>query len=273
MVHRHFGAENSLDLNEAERMDGRPSNESETLNGLTNVKEEQRELLIESQRRMRDQISSKMGDMLLRGYTMLNAYCQTCSGILMQDRGGELHCVTCDLLNAELTPQPSKASCLLAEIPLDSADLISDSLVDHPLPERLSQAAPSYEEEDKDDGLKKLKRLKEDNLNKMKKIRNDIGELPKCSKELSKPNSRRSSIHDRSERTKMSLSQEAMIGHPIELEGLSFALKAVDRKLKWCSTQLDSTEDCGAIIDYLNVIKNSMEILEKYCQIKSQKIC
>ncbi|VDN36615.1 unnamed protein product, partial [Cylicostephanus goldi] len=56
-----------------------------------------------------------MGEMLLRGVTMLDAYCQVCNGILMEDRNGVRTCVTCELF-AESTKEGSR---LIAEVPLD----------------------------------------------------------------------------------------------------------------------------------------------------------
>ncbi|VDO87816.1 unnamed protein product [Heligmosomoides polygyrus] len=62
----------------------------------------------------RDEVSKRMGELLLRGVTMLDAYCQVCNGILMEDRNGVRTCVTCELF-AERTREGSR---LIAEVPL-----------------------------------------------------------------------------------------------------------------------------------------------------------
>ncbi|EFO86764.1 hypothetical protein CRE_04821 [Caenorhabditis remanei] len=64
----------------------------------------------------RDEVSKRMGELLLKGQTMLDEYCPTCSGILMEDRTGVRRCVTCELFR-------EKTSHIVAEIPLQEEDL------------------------------------------------------------------------------------------------------------------------------------------------------
>ncbi|KAK6053893.1 Sjogren'S syndrome/scleroderma autoantigen 1 [Cooperia oncophora] len=66
----------------------------------------------ELRNKFRDEVSKKMGELLLRGVTMLDAYCQICNGILMEDRNGVRTCVTCELF-AERTREGSR---LVAEV-------------------------------------------------------------------------------------------------------------------------------------------------------------
>ncbi|KAK6026727.1 Sjogren'S syndrome/scleroderma autoantigen 1 [Ostertagia ostertagi] len=67
------------------------------VNGIRELSEEQLAEAQELRNKFRDEVSKKMGELLLRGVTMLDAYCQTCSGILMEDRSGVRTCVTCEL--------------------------------------------------------------------------------------------------------------------------------------------------------------------------------
>ncbi|VDK25273.1 unnamed protein product, partial [Anisakis simplex] len=99
-----------------------------------------------------------MGELLLRGYTMLDAYCNVCTGILMEDRQGVRVCVTCDLTNAQRNPSTSSpgGSRLVAEIPLEESDHLYEihtSRVSETAPENTpqqsagsSEALPSIEE-------------------------------------------------------------------------------------------------------------------------------
>ncbi|KAM3723611.1 Protein ZNRD2 [Dirofilaria immitis] len=73
------------------------------LNGLRQVTQEHQQLLEQTRRSLRDRISSRMGELLLLGQTMLNEYCELCAGILMADRQGVRCCVTCDMVNRELS--------------------------------------------------------------------------------------------------------------------------------------------------------------------------
>lgn len=62
----------------------------------------------------RDEVSKRMGELLLKGQTMLDEYCPTCSGILMEDRAGVRRCVTCELYAEKL----AQAGTIVAEVPL-----------------------------------------------------------------------------------------------------------------------------------------------------------
>ncbi|UMM22623.1 hypothetical protein L5515_003750 [Caenorhabditis briggsae] len=79
----------------------------------------------------RDEVSKRMGELLLKGQTMLDEYCPTCSGILMEDRTGVRRCVTCELF------QEKTASLIVAEIPLQEEDLeeaVNEPPVQHSVP-------------------------------------------------------------------------------------------------------------------------------------------
>uniref|UniRef100_A0A0R3RYF3 Sjogren's syndrome/scleroderma autoantigen 1 (Autoantigen p27) n=1 Tax=Elaeophora elaphi TaxID=1147741 RepID=A0A0R3RYF3_9BILA len=73
------------------------------LNGLNRITREQQQLLEQTRHRLRDRISSRMGELLLLGQTMLNEYCELCAGILMENRQGVRSCVACDMVNIELS--------------------------------------------------------------------------------------------------------------------------------------------------------------------------
>lgn len=49
-----------------------------------------------------DKISSKMGDLLVKGHTMLDEYCTVCSGILMKDPQTSVkNCIACQITNTQ----------------------------------------------------------------------------------------------------------------------------------------------------------------------------
>ncbi|VDP12690.1 unnamed protein product [Onchocerca flexuosa] len=77
------------------------------LNGLQRVTQEHQQLLEQTRHSLRDRISSRMGELLLLGQTMLNEYCELCAGILMEDRQGVRCCVACDMVNQELSRAPN----------------------------------------------------------------------------------------------------------------------------------------------------------------------
>ncbi|VDL83496.1 unnamed protein product [Nippostrongylus brasiliensis] len=86
------------------------------VNGVRELSEQQLREAQALRDNFRDEVSKRMGELLLRGVTMLDAYCQVCNGILMEDRNGVRTCVTCDLY-AERTREGSR---LVAEVPLDT---------------------------------------------------------------------------------------------------------------------------------------------------------
>ncbi|CAD6187746.1 unnamed protein product [Caenorhabditis auriculariae] len=61
----------------------------------------------------RDRASEKMGQLLLRGFTMLDASCDTCHTVLME-KGGVRLCVKC-----EMDRETSGGSRIVSEVPLD----------------------------------------------------------------------------------------------------------------------------------------------------------
>lgn len=84
--------------------------EEMNLNGMQRVTQEHQQLLEQTRRRLRDRISSQMGELLLLGYTMLNEYCELCAGILMEDRQGVRSCIACDIVNREFLREQSDRS-------------------------------------------------------------------------------------------------------------------------------------------------------------------
>ncbi|PAV56368.1 hypothetical protein WR25_15480 [Diploscapter pachys] len=68
-------------------------------NGTINLtdNEEEDSMLNRAESAFRDEVSKRMGEMLLKGYTMLDAYCDTCAGILMEDKNGVRRCVQCEV--------------------------------------------------------------------------------------------------------------------------------------------------------------------------------
>ncbi|VDK82803.1 unnamed protein product [Litomosoides sigmodontis] len=67
------------------------------LNGLQRVTQEHQQLVEQIRHRLRDRISSRMGELLLL------AEFQHLKGILMENHRGIRSCVTCDMVNTELS--------------------------------------------------------------------------------------------------------------------------------------------------------------------------
>jgi len=71
------------------------------------LKDEEREKMYEEKRRRTDQVSKKLGDKLLMGWTLLGEVCPSCGAPLMRDHAKKMHCLSCDTLvitNAEFDP-------------------------------------------------------------------------------------------------------------------------------------------------------------------------
>lgn len=116
MVHKKF--HNPISTKESTWIDRTPNpsarnylDEMAPINGF-NLENEEALRLRDS---FRDEVSKRMGELLLKGQTMLDEYCPTCSGILMEDRTGVRRCVTCELYQ-------EKSSQVVAEIPLQEED-------------------------------------------------------------------------------------------------------------------------------------------------------
>uniref|UniRef100_A0A1I8AVM4 Sjoegren syndrome/scleroderma autoantigen 1 n=1 Tax=Steinernema glaseri TaxID=37863 RepID=A0A1I8AVM4_9BILA len=89
------------------------------------------------QSQVRDEVSKRMGDLLLKGYTMLDQYCDQCQGILMESRSNELICLQCTVV-AEISK---------AEKPVKPENLTEmDDISDHePSPKRVAVSTASME--------------------------------------------------------------------------------------------------------------------------------
>lgn len=51
----------------------------------------------DAERSKEDLVSKKIGQLLLKGFKMLAASCETCVGVLLEDKAGVELCVTCNL--------------------------------------------------------------------------------------------------------------------------------------------------------------------------------
>ncbi|KHN73646.1 Sjoegren syndrome/scleroderma autoantigen 1 [Toxocara canis] len=232
--------------------------EDDKMNGLCKVTQEQTRTVAELRRNLRDQVSSKMGELLLRGYTMLNAYCDICSGILMEDRQGVRVCVTCDLLNAQLDPTTATTGGrIVAEIALDASDEIHENVAEmsgavHQQLGDSSKDVPSVNET-----LSKLKKSKEAALKELYKVG-----LEKCEQKRAIGDG-----HDTEARVmnKLKLKRDPAkhtVVRRSQWSGVESALRAVDEKLRWCSERLINTEDLEEIVTLHKAIRGGIEILE-----------
>ncbi|EYB87222.1 hypothetical protein Y032_0266g697 [Ancylostoma ceylanicum] len=210
------------------------------VNGFRELTEEQ---LSEAQARrdeFRDEVSKRMGELLLRGVTMLDAYCQICNGILMEDRNGVRTCVTCDLF-AERTKEGSR---LVAEVPLDAtADGVTpgNSLL-------ASEESPPQHR----------------NMVRMMDVdrKQWAGEEFQARRSAPSVKSREStpSAPATAPVPPSTLTNSAAI--PCSLDGYNAALLAVDRKLKWASEKVEHSENVTEIREMFALISEGMKIIK-----------
>ncbi|KAK6010754.1 Sjogren'S syndrome/scleroderma autoantigen 1 [Ostertagia ostertagi] len=170
-----------------------------------------------------------MGELLLRGVTMLDAYCQTCSGILMEDRSGVRTCVTCELF-AERTKEGSR---LVAEVPLDTT---ADGVT--PGNSALSEEQPT---------MRNVVRVTDvDRKNWAERIPPLVG-----SKE-STPSA---------PTTSATAERVGMQDTPCCFDGCNRALLAIDRKLKWASERIDRSENPSEIREMFALVNEGLNII------------
>uniref|UniRef100_A0A1I7TMC3 Zf-AD domain-containing protein n=1 Tax=Caenorhabditis tropicalis TaxID=1561998 RepID=A0A1I7TMC3_9PELO len=173
----------------------------------------------------REEVSKRMGGLLLKGQTMLDEYCPTCSvrflffnfsstslfqGILMEDRTGVRRCVTCELYQ-------EKTSQIVAEVPLQDEDLkeaVDKSPNQEPSPVG-KQNVPQ------------------------KAVVPKVIPAAKRQKKTT-------------ERSKGNDYQDA----------IEAAKLAVLKKLEWATSNLNSTDDTNSTFDFLTVIQKSAETLQ-----------
>ncbi|GMS88510.1 hypothetical protein PENTCL1PPCAC_10685 [Pristionchus entomophagus] len=76
---------------------------------------------------MNTEVSRRMGELLLRGHTMLNAECE-CGGILMEDRNGVRRCISCEVreeapADPPVASEESSASSINTEVVVDQGEM------------------------------------------------------------------------------------------------------------------------------------------------------
>ncbi|KHJ93286.1 Sjogren'S syndrome/scleroderma autoantigen 1 [Oesophagostomum dentatum] len=210
------------------------------VNGIRELTEEQ---LSEAQARrdeFRDDVSKRMGELLLRGVTMLDAYCQVCNGILMEDRNGVRTCVTCELF-AERTKEGSR---LVAEVPLDAtADGVApgNSLLASEEPPAQPRNMPRIVNVDRSYyfGNQELQSHRT---------------APETKSRESTPSATASALAPPSSQRRTPTS--------CPLEGYNAALSAVDRKLKWASEKLEHSENVTEIREIFALVSEGMKIIK-----------
>uniref|UniRef100_A0AAF5DEI2 Sjoegren syndrome/scleroderma autoantigen 1 n=1 Tax=Strongyloides stercoralis TaxID=6248 RepID=A0AAF5DEI2_STRER len=70
----------------------------EKANSIQEGTEKLKETTMLPEKSLSDKISSKMGELLVKGHTMLDEYCVTCSGILMKDpQTSTKNCIACQI--------------------------------------------------------------------------------------------------------------------------------------------------------------------------------
>lgn len=241
----------------------------EKMNGLRKITQEEFEAAANARRELLDQVSAKMGELLLRGYTMLDAYCNVCTGILMEDRQGVRVCVTCDLTNAQRNPSTSSpgGSRLVAEIPLEESDHLYEihtSRVSETAPENIpqqsagsSEALPSIEE-----SLASLRQTKEKTLKELYKSGLERSERKNAQvvggSEMEAP-IRVIQSKSKTGSVKKSIQSSSTVTLQSNMET---AFSIVDEKLRWYAERLAKSEDLSEIVQLQEAIFGALRILK-----------
>lgn len=203
-------------------------------NGTRELTEEQ---MSEAQRcrdQFRDDVSRRMGELLLRGLTMLDAYCEVCNGILMENRNGVRNCVTCELYD-ERTKEGSR---LVAEVPLDmTADGVTPGNV------LLAEEKPQQ-------GQNPVRIV---DVARKTWAEGPMQNFVETSMKANESNSHDAVLVTTSRHNNFELS-----AHPSDEYGT--VLLAVNRKLKWACEQLDHCENPSEIRELFALISEGINI-------------
>ncbi|CAB3402074.1 unnamed protein product [Caenorhabditis bovis] len=171
----------------------------------------------------RDEVSKRMGELLLKGHTMLDEYCQTCSGIIMEDRQQQRRCVTCELY-AEKTNDGSR---IAAQIPLDAEDLEEAAPGSITPKEALMDYSRSVDYDDYEEIAKKL------------------------NSDLRKPSTTKKAVFSKEFKSKKATNSAVTI-----------SIEAIQKKMKWASEELNNTTHLPLILDLIDVISKSAQALK-----------
>ncbi|EFO26530.1 hypothetical protein LOAG_01950 [Loa loa] len=208
--------------------------EGMNLNGLQRVTQEHKQLLEQTRCRLRDRISSRMGELLLLGHTMLNEYCELCAGILMENRQGVRSCVACDMVNVELsrgqndrTPVPNNDDPNnLNDIVIGHSNMSGSSIVLQSPAQLLSADSParsSYSPVERGSSVRTLR-------------------------------SRQLPVED-------GISPHAEF---LGSRNVKTAVEAVEDKLKWCAERLKSCENVEEVMKLYEAIDRGIGILKHF---------
>ncbi|VBB28455.1 unnamed protein product [Acanthocheilonema viteae] len=210
-------------VNQVERMN---------LNGLQRVTQEHQQLLQQTRHRLRDRISSRMGELLLLGQTMLNEYCELCTGILMENRHGVRSCVTCDMVNAEFAREQNDGAII------SNNDGSND----------LNGTATEYGNSRNSEVSQPLTQF----LPADSSTRSSHSPVQRGDFSVPALSSRR--LH----------AEEGILRHADFLgsKSVETALEAVDDKLKWCAEQLKSCENVEEVMKLYETIDRGIGILK-----------
>ncbi|WKY02181.1 hypothetical protein Q1695_015863 [Nippostrongylus brasiliensis] len=200
------------------------------VNGVRELSEQQLREAQALRDNFRDEVSKRMGELLLRGVTMLDAYCQVCNGILMEDRNGVRTCVTCDLY-AERTREGSR---LVAEVPLDTT---SDGVTP-------GNSLLSSEEQPSPLNVVRTE---------------DVGQCPSRSRKVIRAESRESTPSVRSTTTSVPAAPTKSVSI---FTGCDAALMAIDRKLKWASEKINHSENPSEIRELFALVNEGLNIIK-----------
>lgn len=207
------------------------------VNGVVQLSEDQISQAQRKKDEFRDEVSKRMGALLLRGVTMLDAYCQTCNGILMEDRNQVRTCVTCELY----AERSREGSTVVADIPLDIEDDNVTPGNSHPS----AQPTPAPEPSTLRQGVRII----------------DV-DRGRWATEDTHAHKARRPVHKKDQEKKAPIQNTlTQSSNASGVDGYGLALQAVDRKMKWASEQLDASSNVEEIRLLFVVIKEGMDII------------
>jgi len=225
---------------------------NKTMNGERNYTPEQNRQYVLDKENFRDRVSKDMGDLLLRGYTMLNEYCDICKGILMSNREGIRNCVACDVVRQQ------RASSL-EHVPSPQTSRPSSSIVKHETEPYDSDVPDEVLIENDSTGPQQQRRF----------VLSSVGHLngdEKSTSRIIKPMCIKAEKLGYKPNAAFAENKEQSMEEPkkkeMKLEPRNVILSTIQAKVMWANDRLKTCEDPDYCIKYMDVIYKGFQMME-----------
>ncbi|VDN02689.1 unnamed protein product [Thelazia callipaeda] len=172
-----------------------------------------------------DHIASRMSELLISGYTMLNEYCVLCNNILMADRQGIRLCVNCSLMNNQHIKNSHARETFLEEHLYDKYGIGSRDC---------RHGASS-----------------------------DVLSVPSSAQQSNSVNMASRQITSLGSQQSLIEGNEMLQAIVFCSESINYVVQAVEDKLKWCSIKLRNSEDFDEMTKLYQCIEQGIGIIEQ----------